>query len=107
MTCDAQKKLLIKDLDGSFFGTPSSYISESDYQYNGNPRHGFGDYRIPKTMQTFPGNGSRIPLADVLSHIGKIVGCICFIRKNIYIRGSNNKISYILVFYGFLKLAIV
>ena len=76
MTCDAQKKLLIKDLDGSFFGTPSSYIPESEYQYNGDRKHGVGDHRIPKTMQTFPGNGSRIPIADVLSHPGEWTHCV-------------------------------
>ena len=71
MTCDAQKKLLVKDLDGSYFGTPSNYIPESEYEYNGDRKHGVGDYRIPKTMQTFHGNGSRIPLAEVLSHPGE------------------------------------
>ena len=73
MSCDAKKKLLIKDTDGSFFDTPSSYIPESEYEYNGDKRHGFGDYRIPKTMQTFPGNGSRIPIADVLTLPGTLV----------------------------------
>ena len=73
MSCDGKKKLIIKDFDGSFFGTPSSYIPESEYEYNGDRRHGFGDYRIPKTMQTFPGNGSRIPVNDVLSSPGVLI----------------------------------
>ena len=74
MSCDGKKKLLIKDSDGSFFGTqPSSYIPESEYEYNGDRRHGFGDYRIPKTMQTFPGNNSRIPIAQVLEHPGESI----------------------------------
>ena len=85
MSCDGKKKLLIKDLDGSFFGTPSNYIPESEYEYNGDPRHGFGDYRIPKTMKTFPGNGSRIPIADVLSFPGDLIHCFCFIKKRVQV----------------------
>ena len=78
MSCDAKKKLLIKDFDGSFFGTSSSYIPESEYEYNGDPRHGVGDYRIPKAMQSFPGNGSRIPITEVLTHPGQLTHCVCF-----------------------------
>ena len=86
MSCDGKKKLLIRDLDGSFFGTqPSSYIPESEYEYNGDPRHGFGDYRIPKTMKSFPGNGSRIPIADVLSFPGDLIHCFCFIKKRVQV----------------------
>ena len=81
MSCDGKKKLLIKDLDGSFFGTPSNYIPESEYEYNGDRRHGFGDYRIPKTMQTFPGNGSRIPIADILTNPGELIDCVCFVEN--------------------------
>ena len=81
MSCDAKKKLLIKDLDGSFFGTPSNYIPESEYEYNGDRRHGFGDYRIPKTMQSFPGNGSRMPIDEVRKHPGESIQCVCPIRN--------------------------
>eukprot|EP00794_Sanderia_malayensis_P006712 gene6712-7474_t len=51
MDCDARRKLVIKDIDGSMFGAAgSSIISKSEYQWGGDRRFGLGNYRIPKTL---------------------------------------------------------
>ena len=60
MTCDGQKKIIVEDSDGSFFGEPGTAISESEWQWEDNPSYGLGDYRIPVTMLTEP-DGDRIP----------------------------------------------
>lgn len=61
MDCDGLKKLLIKDMDGSFTGTGSmmSLTSVGEFEWDGDVRRGIGDYRIPRTMLSYP-NGSRI-----------------------------------------------
>ncbi|XP_038131411.1 PKHD1 like 1, tandem duplicate 1 isoform X2 [Cyprinodon tularosa] len=71
MDCDAKKKTLLRDLDGSFLGAPGTVVPQSEYEWGGDPRRGLGDYRIPKVMLTFP-NGSRIPVEQVAPHKGVI-----------------------------------
>lgn len=70
MDCDAKKKTMLKDLDGSILGTVGSVISQSEYEWDGNPRRGLGDYRIPKVMLSFP-NGSSIPVEQIAPHKGR------------------------------------
>lgn len=70
MDCDAKKKTLLKDLDGSFLGTVGSVIPQSEFEWDGDPRRGLGDYRIPKVMLTFS-NGSRIPVDQIAPHKGR------------------------------------
>lgn len=70
MDCDAKKKTMLKDLDGSFLGAIGTVIPQSEYEWNGDPRRGLGDYRIPKVMLTFP-NGSRIPVEQIAPHKGE------------------------------------
>lgn len=70
MDCDAKKKTFLKDLDGSFLGAEGSVIPQSEFEWDGDPRRGLGDYRIPKVMLTFP-NGSRIPVDQIAPHKGK------------------------------------
>ncbi|KAL4228989.1 Fibrocystin-L [Mactra antiquata] len=65
MDCDAKKKTLFKDTDGSFLGHIGSVISHSEFEWNGDSRRGLGDYRIPKEMVTML-DGTRIPY-DVLA----------------------------------------
>ncbi|KAH9512878.1 Fibrocystin-L [Bulinus truncatus] len=50
MDCDGLKKCLIEDLDGTFLGHMGYVLPNSAYEWDGNPRHGLGDYRIPKIM---------------------------------------------------------
>ncbi|XP_050924319.1 LOW QUALITY PROTEIN: PKHD1 like 1, tandem duplicate 1 [Lates calcarifer] len=71
MDCDAKKKSMLKDLDGSFLGAVGTVVPQSEYEWGGDPRRGLGDYRIPKVMLTFP-NGSRIPVNQIAPHKGVI-----------------------------------
>ncbi|XP_075128051.1 fibrocystin-L-like [Leptodactylus fuscus] len=76
MTCDAKRKTLLKDLDGSFLGKVGAVIPQSEYQWNGDTRYGLGDYRIPKVMLTAL-NGSRIPVSQVAPNKGIIRDNTC------------------------------
>lgn len=69
MVCDAKRKSLLRDMDGSFLGNSGSVIPEAEYEWNGNSQFGIGDYRIPKAMLTFP-NGSRIPVTEKAPYKG-------------------------------------
>ncbi|XP_016299954.1 fibrocystin-L-like [Sinocyclocheilus anshuiensis] len=71
MDCDAKKKTMLKDLDGSFLGAMGAVVPQSEYEWNGDPRHGLGDYRIPKVMLTSL-NGSRIPMNQIAPYKGVI-----------------------------------
>lgn len=71
MECDAKKKTLLRDLDGSFLGTVGSVVPQSEFEWGGDPRRGLGDYRIPKVMLTYP-NGSRIPVDQIAPNKGVI-----------------------------------
>ncbi|XP_030597029.1 PKHD1 like 1, tandem duplicate 1 [Archocentrus centrarchus] len=71
MDCDAKKKSLLNDLDGSFLGGVGAVVPQSEYEWGGDPRRGLGDYRIPKVMLTAL-NGSRIPVNQIAPHKGVI-----------------------------------
>lgn len=64
------KKVMIRDLDGSFLGDVGTVIPQSEFEWDGDPRRGLGDYRIPRTMLTRP-DGSRIPADDIAPNKGK------------------------------------
>nr|DBA24045.1 TPA: hypothetical protein GDO54_011748 [Pyxicephalus adspersus] len=76
MDCDAKKKSLLKDLDGSFLGKIGAIVPQSEYQWDGDKSHGLGDYRIPKAMLT-RANGSRIPVTEVAPYKGIIRDNTC------------------------------
>ncbi|XP_063307204.1 fibrocystin-L-like [Pelobates fuscus] len=76
MSCDAKRKALLKDLDGSFLGRVGSVVPQSEYQWNGLTAYGLGDYRIPKVMLTSL-NGSRIPVSQVAPYKGVIRDSTC------------------------------
>ncbi|XP_036949440.1 PKHD1 like 1, tandem duplicate 1 isoform X2 [Acanthopagrus latus] len=71
MECDAKKKTLLIDTDGSFLGAVGAVVPQAEYEWDGDPRRGLGDYRIPKVMLTFP-NGSRIPVNQIAPYKGVI-----------------------------------
>ena len=74
MECDAEKKLLIHDLDGSFTGSSGSayIIPQADRAWDSpETSRGIGDFRIPGAMQTYL-NGTRIDIELVRKHTGKI-----------------------------------
>ena len=67
--CDGMKSLLIKDTDGSFLGKPGALLPKADYEWNGDPRHGLGDYRIPTAMQVEP-SGNRLSFSQIYNNTG-------------------------------------
>lgn len=69
MDCDAKKKTMLRDLDGSFLGAAGTIIPQSEFEWGGDPRRGLGDYRLPSVMLTRP-NGSRIPVEEIAPHKG-------------------------------------
>ncbi|XP_062266639.1 PKHD1 like 1, tandem duplicate 1 [Platichthys flesus] len=71
MECDAKKKSMLKDLDGSFLGMVGAVVPHSEFAWGGDARRGLGDYRIPKVMLTNP-DGSRIPVNQIAPHKGVI-----------------------------------
>ncbi|XP_078542272.1 fibrocystin-L-like [Lissotriton helveticus] len=76
MVCDAKRKALLKDLDGSLLGNPGSVTAQSEYQWGGVQSYGIGDYRIPKVMLTYL-NGSRIPVNQIAPNKGIIRDSSC------------------------------
>ncbi|XP_078542271.1 fibrocystin-L [Lissotriton helveticus] len=76
MVCDAKRKALLKDLDGSLLGSPGSVVAQSEYQWDGLTPYGIGDYRIPKVLLTNV-NGSRIPVNQIAPKKGIIRDSTC------------------------------
>lgn len=70
MDCDALKKALFKDLDGSFLGHVGSVVPQSEFEWDINEQRGLGNYRIPKEMVTDM-DGNRIPYDTIAPHHGK------------------------------------
>jgi hypothetical protein len=70
MECDGHKKVLVKDLDGTLIGAVGSIIPQSQWEWDGDPRRGLGDYRIPKTMLSDQ-NGDRLSVQDIAPRKGK------------------------------------
>lgn len=73
MDCDGKKKTMLRDQDGSLLSVVGSVLPQSEFEWNGDPRRGLGDYRIPKAMLTHP-NGSRIPVEQIAPNKGKPAG---------------------------------
>ena len=72
MDCDALKKTILRDEDGTFLGTAgASVIPESEWEWDGDPRRGLGDYRIPKTLITTL-DGNRIEVSTLADHYGML-----------------------------------
>jgi hypothetical protein len=71
MDCDAKKKCVIKDIDCSLLGGKGkcTILPEAEYEWDGDPARGVGDYRIPKTFLT-DSQGNRLKVADVCPNKG-------------------------------------
>ncbi|XP_064639845.1 fibrocystin-L-like [Lineus longissimus] len=54
MVCDARQHCYIKDIDGSFLGSPGYVLPQAEYEWDGDPARGVGDYRIPAIALTDP-----------------------------------------------------
>ena len=54
MDCDGHKEVLLKDFDGTFTetGVFHTIISKAEFEWDGDPQRGLGDYRIPTAMLT-------------------------------------------------------
>ncbi|XP_076157842.1 PKHD1 like 1, tandem duplicate 1 [Alosa pseudoharengus] len=76
MDCDAKKKTLLRDEDGTFLGAVGTVVPQSEFEWDGDARHGLGDYRIPKVMLTYL-NGSRIPVKQIAPNKGVIRDSSC------------------------------
>ena len=78
MPCDAKRKALIIDTDGSatLNGVASTVIPDNSFEWDGNPSYGLGYYRIPTAMVTTT-EGDRIPFADVMPNIGVVQNDQC------------------------------
>lgn len=66
MDCDGFKAVILRDSDGSFTETDTfqTIISKAEFEWDGDPRRGIGDYRIPTALLTEP-DGSQVD-ADAL-----------------------------------------
>ncbi|XP_033757813.1 fibrocystin-L-like [Pecten maximus] len=81
MDCDGLKKDLFSDMDGTFLGgSVGAVISESEWQWGGDPRRGLGDYRIPKSMLTAL-DGTRIAVNDIAPNKGIIRSSDCVLNS--------------------------
>ena len=76
LDCDAQKHVLIKDLDGSLLnrGAGGSIISQAEFEWDGDRRRGLGDYRIPTVLIADPSDGTPIPADDLFPLKGIVRG---------------------------------
>ena len=75
MDCDAKKKILIRDLDGSFLGHVGTVLPDSAYEWDGDARHGVGDYRIPSVMLT-SSQGTPIDVNSYAPKKGEHICCV-------------------------------
>jgi hypothetical protein len=71
MDCDALKKVIISDKDGTYFGSVGVAVSQSEFEWNGDRARGLGDYRIPKEALA-DSNGRLKNISDVYKYTGGI-----------------------------------
>ena len=69
MDCDGHKKALFKDIDGTFLGHVGAVVPESEWEWDGDPRRGLGDARVPKSMLTDT-SGNVISVDTLAPHKG-------------------------------------
>ena len=76
LDCDGQKHILIKDLDGSLLGIGAggTIISQAEFEWDGDPRRGLGDYRIPTVLLTDPNDGTPLSVDDLFPLKGIVRG---------------------------------
>ena len=71
MDCDALKKVIISDKDGTYFGSVGVAVSQSEFEWNGDRARGLGDYRIPKEALA-DSNGRLRNISDVYKYTGGV-----------------------------------
>ncbi|XP_076825620.1 fibrocystin-L-like isoform X2 [Clavelina lepadiformis] len=82
MECDGMKNVLIKDFDGGLIGgTGGTVLPQAEYEWDGDPRRGLGDYRIPKALLT-TSSGDRIDVDDIIDVRGILRNSACTYNSN-------------------------
>ncbi|XP_066271366.1 fibrocystin-L-like [Branchiostoma lanceolatum] len=82
MECDGKKNAIFKDDDGSFLGSAgSTVIPQAEYEWDGDPRRGLGDYRIPKMMLTDL-DGHRLDINQVAPKKGIVRDDSCTYKSD-------------------------
>uniref|UniRef100_A0A8C4N397 Polycystic kidney and hepatic disease 1 (autosomal recessive)-like 1 n=1 Tax=Eptatretus burgeri TaxID=7764 RepID=A0A8C4N397_EPTBU len=81
MDCDAKKKTMMQDIDGSWLGRQGAVIPQAEFEWDGDPRHGVGDYRLPiaSLMGT---EGERLPINKVAPHKGIVRDSSCKLQDS-------------------------
>lgn len=107
--CDGLKKCLVEDKDGSMLGTVGTVVPQSEFEWDGDPRRGLGDYRIPKPLLTDP-SGAVKTVAEVAKYKGNIYLNLIMKTVQQFMDKSNNlfqivridgKRIYIFIIYNF------
>ncbi|XP_060573258.1 fibrocystin-L-like isoform X2 [Ruditapes philippinarum] len=93
MDCDGHKKALFKDMDGTFLGHIGSVVPESEWEWDGDPRRGLGDARIPKTMLTDI-DGNKIAVNTLAPHKGVIRSDNCIYRSTWHAYECDSDLNY-------------
>ncbi|CAH1789074.1 unnamed protein product, partial [Owenia fusiformis] len=81
MECDAKKKAILDDLDGTFLGSIGTIIPESEWAWDGDRSRGIGDYRIPKVYLT-AADGTRLFPEDLCPNKGIIRDASCVLNND-------------------------
>lgn len=72
MDCDGLKKIIVTDKDGSFLGSIGTASSHAEWEWNGDPKRGLGDYRIPKEALVDMATGNMKNMSSVYKYTGTI-----------------------------------
>lgn len=113
--CDGLKKCLVEDKDGSMLGTVGTVVPQSEFEWDGDPRRGLGDYRIPKPLLTDP-SGAVKTVAEVAKYKGNIYLNLIMKTVQQFMDKSNNlfqivridgKRIYIFIIYKFFFIMLI
>ena len=99
MSCDKHRRNLIVDEEGVIGGSGKveTYMSHSEFEWNGDPAFGLGDYRIPTTMNNK--NGEFIPIDTYAPKKGAVKASDCIFSNisNGYSCGDEREYSYLIM----------
>ena len=92
MDCDGMKEVLLIDVDGSFIDDPATVISQSEFEWNGDPKRGVGDHRIPHALLTGP-IGNNLTVENVSQEKGVIFVCCLIVLLTSFLHYNNLEIK--------------
>ncbi|VDP73397.1 unnamed protein product [Echinostoma caproni] len=93
MECDGFKKVLVMDKDGSLFGSPTTIVPQSEWQWDQDRAYGIGSSRVPRRMTTLP-NGTTFPLDTKWPLKGVIRDDTCKLVSNIQAYKCNSTLDH-------------